>query len=383
MRLILTYLNDSIHSPADYSWKDAFLWGNFVRHCKKAREGNLSNRIVHTLFAIAEFLPIIGQIASIFEKTMVTIFSEKNNRNDLPRKQFAPIKDYPKKNLPTKIEINEPIIDSPSVILMKQFWEQHIHTFKISHGTTSLYYNHFKQHGISATYPLALEGIIEKIRHIWRMHEDDIVPRTGYFTNFEERYDQARLRGEIRFSFSADESITEEYTTGARQGGEWIREVKYFLASASRKNNVISNYRLEDLLETEALIDVMSQIPAMIVSIRAGDPALRYSFGDSLLCPLGDFIYKVKKRFNEWEDPEKLENFLNNKLLHGVDWDKRRIKSLYEIGLYNKVDPASLEFEFVTPCGEKISKLIDSPKIDLDKPSMFKGLICSDGNERN
>ncbi|CCB87439.1 MULTISPECIES: hypothetical protein [Parachlamydia] len=54
-----------------YTWQNALLWGNFTGHCKKATQGNWRNRIVHTLIAGAEFLPIISQIASTFEKLIV------------------------------------------------------------------------------------------------------------------------------------------------------------------------------------------------------------------------------------------------------------------------------------------------------------------------
>lgn len=59
----------------DYSWKNALLWGNFNGHLQKAMEGTLGDRIIHVLIAAIEFLPIIGQIASIFEKIIVSSFS--------------------------------------------------------------------------------------------------------------------------------------------------------------------------------------------------------------------------------------------------------------------------------------------------------------------
>lgn len=56
----------------EYSYAKSLLWGNFLDHCKQAKnERNPSSRFVHILIALAEFLPIIGQIASIFEKIIV------------------------------------------------------------------------------------------------------------------------------------------------------------------------------------------------------------------------------------------------------------------------------------------------------------------------
>ena len=53
----------------DYTYKNALFWGNFVKHCKKAREGSLGHRTIHIIIAGFELLPIVTQIASIFEKT--------------------------------------------------------------------------------------------------------------------------------------------------------------------------------------------------------------------------------------------------------------------------------------------------------------------------
>lgn len=51
----------------DYSLKNALFWGNCNKHFKKASEGRLGNRIIHLLIGIAELIPIISQIASVFE----------------------------------------------------------------------------------------------------------------------------------------------------------------------------------------------------------------------------------------------------------------------------------------------------------------------------
>jgi hypothetical protein len=66
----LTYALDR----SNYTWENALLWGNFLGHCKKAKEGSLKSRIVHVIIAIAEFFPILSQIASLFEKVIVSCF---------------------------------------------------------------------------------------------------------------------------------------------------------------------------------------------------------------------------------------------------------------------------------------------------------------------
>lgn len=55
----------------NYTWEKAFLWGNFMEHCKQASEGTWNQRAVHVVIAAFEFLPIFSQIFSIFEKLIV------------------------------------------------------------------------------------------------------------------------------------------------------------------------------------------------------------------------------------------------------------------------------------------------------------------------
>ena len=57
--------------PTDYNLKNALLWGNFCGHVEKASYGTWGKRSVHVIICVAEFLPIIGQIASLFEMIVV------------------------------------------------------------------------------------------------------------------------------------------------------------------------------------------------------------------------------------------------------------------------------------------------------------------------
>lgn len=60
---------NSYFLPADqYTWTNALSWGNYTRHREQAKQGSWDHRLVHALAAVAEFLPIISQIVSIFEK---------------------------------------------------------------------------------------------------------------------------------------------------------------------------------------------------------------------------------------------------------------------------------------------------------------------------
>ena len=54
-------------NPEDYTIKNALSWGNFRAHLTKAGKGSFGKRIIHLVIAAAEFLPIIGQISSLFE----------------------------------------------------------------------------------------------------------------------------------------------------------------------------------------------------------------------------------------------------------------------------------------------------------------------------
>lgn len=67
-------MTDYSLKQADYTWQNALLWGNCRKHWEEAQKGSLCNRTVHAMITIAELLPIIGQIASIFEKIIVSQF---------------------------------------------------------------------------------------------------------------------------------------------------------------------------------------------------------------------------------------------------------------------------------------------------------------------
>lgn len=264
----------------------------------------------------------------------------------------------------------ENISDHSPVELIQLFWEQHIRSFKISHGTTSLYHKHFKDHGISSSYPVALENTIAKFRAVWANHEHDITHRTGYFRDFERRYDQAREKQEVAVSFSAQASITQEYTTGARHGGEWVRELRHFLREASVKKNVLSLDEQRTLLETESLIDVMSSVPPMIVKINAGCPNLRNIFGwHSLFRPLDEFIDYIKLHCEGWQDPGTLSKYMNTILLPQLEDEKERHRTKYEITLHNVIHADHLEFEFVNVSRYRITPIPnDYPKLNFDRP---------------
>lgn len=92
----------------NYTWKNALLWGNFNEHRKAARQGTLGNRIVHALIALAELLPIIGQISSIFEKLIVAgCLSPSDKKPDLSNKNISLEKPKNADKVPSPIKKKE------------------------------------------------------------------------------------------------------------------------------------------------------------------------------------------------------------------------------------------------------------------------------------
>lgn len=58
----------------DYSWSNALLWGNCFRHGEKAITSRGLNQVIHFGLALIEMIPLIGQIAAVFEKTLAHLF---------------------------------------------------------------------------------------------------------------------------------------------------------------------------------------------------------------------------------------------------------------------------------------------------------------------
>lgn len=76
----MTIFNYSLNSK-NYTLRNTLLWGNCVGHWNEAKkEGTLCARTVHVIIAAIEFLPIIGQIASIFETAIVRSCASSANR---------------------------------------------------------------------------------------------------------------------------------------------------------------------------------------------------------------------------------------------------------------------------------------------------------------
>lgn len=70
-----------------YTWRNALLWGNFKEHCDASKKGKILDRVIHALIAAVEFLPIVGQIASIFEKVILTGFETPQQHEQIEQQR--------------------------------------------------------------------------------------------------------------------------------------------------------------------------------------------------------------------------------------------------------------------------------------------------------
>lgn len=87
----------------NYSFSNAMLWGNCCKHWEQGqvagREGRLGDKAVHILICLAEALPVVSQIASLFEMIIVKCCAERRLQPPplllpaLPR-QIVPIPEF-------------------------------------------------------------------------------------------------------------------------------------------------------------------------------------------------------------------------------------------------------------------------------------------------
>lgn len=89
---------------ANYTLKNALLWGNFAWHCKLASVGKWGHRIVHVLMATLEFIPVFSQIISMMELCLSTQFDLRTNTSIYKRLTHkSPVK----QNVEVKISFDE------------------------------------------------------------------------------------------------------------------------------------------------------------------------------------------------------------------------------------------------------------------------------------
>lgn len=120
----MTVFNYSLDRQS-YTWKNALCWGNFSCHCKKAMEGNLGHRVVHALISFIELIPLVSQIASIFEMLIINKFSVSSDElpNDLSNKKVSIETSNPKhQNIPKpfvkqQLQGNESLVNFKERIL--------------------------------------------------------------------------------------------------------------------------------------------------------------------------------------------------------------------------------------------------------------------------
>lgn len=251
-----------------------------------------------------------------------------------------------------------------SELYIKQFWEQHVASFEVCHGTTSLYYNHFKEHGLNASYPAPLVDLVAKIRTLWMNHQN-IKPLTAYFTWFLDRFDRAQAENAIEFSFSANIAVQNEYTTGSRHGGEWLRELRSFVARGLGHGQLFSSDEKLVLREAQALIDVISELPVMKVKINPSCPASIKLFGEkSLLLPLDKFKKHIQDGCAEMET----KHYLYTTILPRLNVEKAQLRDLPELVLTSAVPPEFLTLELIEDSTRKIPTPVEYPHLTWDQP---------------
>lgn len=275
--------------------------------------------------------------------------------------------------MPLSIIVRDPSGDLSSLKLMEQFWKEHVQTFKIKHGTSSIYLQHFKKHGISHHYPPQLSDLVKKVRDIWTEHEKSVIEKSGYFRMFEQRYDNAHEKEEIAVSFSANPSITSEFTKGERGGGgEWIRELRRFVRYSEQNSKVFSEDQKKTLVKVKTFMHLMRVLPPMAIAINGG-VAMRNPFwrahGHGSFGSLKDFQEYVQNRFPDWKEPKKLSEFLNNVLGKEIEEVKERVSKQYEISVHEPVKAENLEFHILDEAISKRKKeQKDFPKLAFDQP---------------
>ena len=111
---------------SNYSAKSALLWGNCAGHFGKVCEGDIKHRVIHLLLAVVELIPVIGQIASIFEASIIKSGIKKINEEQknllltdhpLLHATSAPMIDFLLKCSAQNIEIGEnstPLVEAIS-----------------------------------------------------------------------------------------------------------------------------------------------------------------------------------------------------------------------------------------------------------------------------
>ncbi|CAF23553.1 hypothetical protein [Candidatus Protochlamydia amoebophila] len=256
---------------------------------------------------------------------------------------------------------NQELLSVNQKQIIESFWKEHIASFKVCHGTTSLLLKHFTEYGISSTYPPALHDMITKVRAVWKNHEYDILPRSGYFKNFERRYDDAHLKQQIAVSFTADPFRQKEYTVGARgYGGEWIRELNQFIYEAKQANrkDLLTSEEKQIVMEMQSLIEVMQRIAPMKVKVPYYMISRQKEF-----CSFQEFESRVKSECLEWQSPEKLSAYLHTVSLPQLNDQKKIIENKYEITVYKTIHPKHLEFELIDS-----TTAFNYPMLDFNKP---------------
>jgi hypothetical protein len=134
-----------------YTFGNAMLWGNFFGHCQEAsrgrQQGNMGKWAVHTLIAMAEFLPVVSQIASSIEAIIVRVLGASNQPKRVVQPPAPPPRSLTAPSLPTPAPVR-----AAKRKLVPLSGENHPKPLKLSTLTPTIF------------YPFNSEGIVD---HGW------------------------------------------------------------------------------------------------------------------------------------------------------------------------------------------------------------------------
>jgi|GEM_PF-967131 len=99
----------------DYTIYNALAWGNCVTHARLvcAPAASWSQRIFHASIAFVELLPIISQIASLFEMAIANLFKPSTEPSGLTKRKIRRIKRRREPHLPRQVRVikqREPLL---------------------------------------------------------------------------------------------------------------------------------------------------------------------------------------------------------------------------------------------------------------------------------
>jgi len=187
---------------------------------------------------------------------------------------------------------------------IKDFWENEIANRYIYHGSHIIYRNHIEKYGFNSNKPL--ERITQRMINFYNRNcrKANLSGGVGlYFDQFIQRYQS----NQTAVSFTMKTSTANEFSVGARSGGEWIYVLRKFTSNLEyedvRGTITLNHEDREDLKYCRELISIIDSLASMRIKVKCScsdfdnHPAL-------FLGSFESFQNKIIKRFH----PSELSN---------------------------------------------------------------------------